>query len=85
LCGSKFTLDGKTEIDSYSSPGLAAMNAVGSLAAANPWAMDFVRRLWATEPTRGKWRYYNGCLYVFGLLHCSGMFRIIGAEQLRPA
>ena len=67
--GSQFALDGKTVYDSFSPPGLAA---------SNPRAMEFVRHLWDVEPTRGKWRYYNGCLYVFGLLHCSGKFRIIG-------
>ena len=45
--------------------------------------MDFVQHLWTIEPTRGRWRYYDGCLYVFGLLHCSGQYRIIGLEPAR--
>jgi endo-1,4-beta-D-glucanase Y len=54
------------------------MNAVASLVSQNPRALDFVRDLWTIEPTRGRWRYYDGCLYLFGLLHLSGRYRMVG-------
>ncbi len=78
--GSAYTLEGQ-ELVNVSSPGLVAMNAAGSLAAANPQALDFVERLWAIRPMRGKWRYYNNCLHLFALLHCAGRYRMIGATQ----
>ncbi len=77
--GNKFTLDGR-RLEASHSPGLVAMNAVASLVATNPRSLDFVRELWTIQPTRGRWRYYDGCLYLFGMLHLSGRYRIIGLE-----
>ncbi len=59
------------------------MNAVASLAASEPRAVAFVQHLWTIAPTRGRWRYYDGCLYLFGLLHCSGKYRMIGLDPAR--
>jgi len=73
--GDQFTLDG-TPISSKHSPGLVAMNAVASLAAANPRAKDFVTALWEAPIPSGQLRYYDGMLYTLSLLHCSGRFRI---------
>ena len=42
--------------------------------------MDFVRHLWSVEPARGQCRYFDNCLYLFALLHCSGKYRMIGLE-----
>ena len=64
--GNMFTLDGR-QLEPPHSPGLVAMNAVASLVATSPRALDFVRELWLVQPTRGRWRYYDGCLYLFGL------------------
>lgn len=75
--GNMFTLDGR-QLEPPHSPGLVAMNAVASLVATSPRALDFVRELWLVQPTRGRWRYYDGCLYLFGLLHASGRYRMIG-------
>ncbi len=36
----------------------------------------FVRALWDTPVPSGKWRYYDGMLYMLGLLQASGSFRI---------
>ena len=36
----------------------------------------FVEALWNTPVPSGQWRYYDGMLYLLGLLHCSGEFRI---------
>ncbi len=73
--GSDFTLDGK-QIGGRHSPGLVATNAVASLAATNPRAKLFVEELWNTRVPFGRLRYYDGMLYMLGMLHCSGEFRI---------
>ena len=44
-----------------------------------PQARDFVEALWASSPPTGQWRYYDGLLYLMGLLHVSGEFRIYDA------
>jgi len=81
--GNCFTLSG-TKTSSDHSPGLVGMNAVASLAATKSQAYDFVNELWKLSAPSGQYRYYDGCLYMFGLLHCSGNFRIWGAEQASP-
>jgi oligosaccharide reducing-end xylanase len=73
--GCVFTLDGKVLEDRHAQ-GLAAMNAVASLAATNPRSRKFVEDLWNMSVPDGKERYYEGLLYMMGLLHCSGEFRI---------
>jgi oligosaccharide reducing-end xylanase len=71
----QFTLDGKP-LSGDHSPGLVATNAVAALAANSPLAGEFVDALWDTPIPSGKWRYYDGMLYTFALLHVSGNFRI---------
>ena len=44
-----------------------------------PQARDFVEALWVSSPPTGQWRYYDGLLYLMGLLHVSGEFRIYDA------
>jgi hypothetical protein len=56
---------------------------VGSLVATNAQARDSVEHLWTIAPTRGRWRYCDGCLHLFGLLHCSGKYKMIGLEPAR--
>jgi oligosaccharide reducing-end xylanase len=73
--GNGFTLDGNQFSDDHS-PGLVAMNAVASLAATHPRAQKFVEDLWNTPIPSGQWRYYDGMLYLMGMLHCGGEFRI---------
>jgi oligosaccharide reducing-end xylanase len=73
--GNRFTLDGK-QFGNDHVTGLVAMNAVASLAATNPRAKQFVEALWNTPVPTGQWRYYDGMLYLLGMLHCSGEFRI---------
>lgn len=73
--GNQFTLDGK-QLSSDHSTGLVAMNAVASLAATHPRAQQFVEALWNTPVPSGQRRYYDGMLYLLGMLHCSGKFRI---------
>ena len=70
----QYAVDGK-ELEGDHSPGLVAMNATASLAASDKKAWAFLEDFWDISPTTGKYRYYDGCLYMMGLLHCSGRFR----------
>jgi oligosaccharide reducing-end xylanase len=72
---SRFTLDGQP-LGSGRSVGLVAMNATASLAATHPNAQQFVTEFWNAPVPSGQFRYYDGMLYLLGLLHCSGEFRI---------
>ena len=72
--GDRWTLDG-TQRGSDHSAGLVACNAVASLASTATSAGSFVTQLWNTAIPSGEWRYYNGCLYMMALLHCSGNFK----------
>jgi endo-1,4-beta-D-glucanase Y len=58
------------------SPGLVAMNAIASLASDSQDAWEFVDALWNTPVPEGKYRYYDGALYMFGMLALSGNYRI---------
>ncbi|MBN2195263.1 MAG: glycoside hydrolase [Polyangiaceae bacterium] len=78
-----FTLDG-TPTGKDSSLGLIATNAVAALAASHPRAKGFVERLYEAKPPVGKWRYYDGLLYLMAMLHLSGNFRIY-APSSAPA
>lgn len=71
----QFTLDGKPLSNDHS-PGLTAMNAVAALASTQPYAGKYVEALWNTPVPEGQYRYYDGLLYLLGMLHCSGEFRI---------
>jgi oligosaccharide reducing-end xylanase len=76
---SRYTLDGKA-LDQDHSLGLVATNAVAALAATDDRASRFVEALYQASPPTGKWRYYNGMLYMLGLLHVSGNFRVYGPQ-----
>lgn len=56
--------------------GLIAMNAVASLAATQPRAKEFAQALWNAPVPAGKYRYYDGMLYMLGMLHCGGEFKV---------
>lgn len=76
--GGQYRLDGtKLEQGSTGGPtaGIVAMNAVASLAASTPVAADFVHALWQQPIPSGQYRYYDGMLYMLGLLHVSGQFQ----------
>lgn len=73
--GNRFTLGGDM-IGRDHSAGLVAMNAVASLAATHPRARQFVEALWNLSTPAGRYRYYDGMLYLLAMLHCSGEFRI---------
>ena len=71
----QFTLDG-TSLSSDHSTGLVSMAAVAALAADPERGKPFVQGLWDSQIPSGKWRYYDGMLYMLGLLHVSGNFKI---------
>ena len=73
--GNQYTLGGKKLSDDHS-PGLVAMNAVAALAATSDVRKQFVRELWETPVPKGRYRYYDGMLYLLGTLQVSGNFRI---------
>ncbi|MDZ7288777.1 MAG: glycosyl hydrolase family 8 [candidate division KSB1 bacterium] len=73
--GNLYTLDGKRLGDDHSA-GLVAMNAVAALAATNENRKDFVAELWNTPIPSGRWRYYDGLLYLLAMLQVSGNFKI---------
>jgi len=70
----RYHLDG-TPIGTDHSLGLLSTNAVASLAASHARAWRFIDELWSARVPQGKWRYYDGLLYLMSLLHVSGQFR----------
>ncbi|MGD8786714.1 MAG: glycosyl hydrolase family 8, partial [Phycisphaerales bacterium] len=71
----QFTLDGNPTGNDHSA-GLVAMNAVASLAATHSRSKQFVEELWNLSVPTGQYRYYDGMLYLFAMLNCSGNYRI---------
>lgn len=71
---SLYSLDGKA-LGGGQTTGLVAMNAVASLAATHPRREQFVRALWDMQPPTGKYRYYDGMLYLLAMLNCSGRYQ----------
>ncbi|HXT11048.1 MAG TPA: glycosyl hydrolase family 8 [Candidatus Angelobacter sp.] len=78
--GNQFTLDGR-QLSKDHSTGLVAMNAVAALAATKPFAKKYAAALWNAPVPDGTYRYYDGLLYMLGMLHCSGEFRIWAPGQ----
>jgi oligosaccharide reducing-end xylanase len=72
---SLYSLDGK-KIGGGQTTGIVAMNAAASLAANHPQRLEFVKALWNRPIPAGQYRYYDGMLYMFGLLHTSGNYRL---------
>ncbi len=73
--GNQYTLSGK-ELGKDHSTGLVAMNAVAAIASTNADRKEFVNALWDVPIPSGYYRYYDGMLYMLGLLQVSGNFRI---------
>jgi oligosaccharide reducing-end xylanase len=71
----QYTLDGK-RLSKDHSLGLISMNAVACLAATISERKKFVEKLWNAFPPEGKWRYYDGLLYMLALLNVSGNFKV---------
>jgi oligosaccharide reducing-end xylanase len=75
----QFALDG-APLSSDHSTGLVSMAAVAALAADRETGEPFVQALWDTQIPSGKWRYYDGMLYMLGMLHVSGNFKIYTSQ-----
>ena len=73
--GNQYTLSGKKLANDHSA-GLVAMNAVAALASMNDDRKEFVEELWNTPVPTGFYRYYDGMLYMLGMLQVSGNFKI---------
>jgi oligosaccharide reducing-end xylanase len=73
--GNQFTLDGRKLGDDHSA-GLVAMNAAACAASTSQHRRAFVEEFWNTPIPSGHYRYYDGMLYMLGLLQVSGQFRI---------
>lgn len=71
----QYTLEG-TPLSSDHSTGLVAMAAVAGMIADPQKGQPFIEALWNADIPTGKWRYYDGMLYLLALLHVSGNFRI---------
>ena len=72
---SLYTVDGQPKAN-YKSGGLIAMNAASGIGTTTPVTQRFVNELWNMPIPSGQWRYYDGMLYMFGLLHASGQYKI---------
>jgi len=70
-----YTLEGKP-LPGEHNEGLVAMNAVASLASTSRYRKDFLDELWDLKIPSGRYRYYDGMLYMMALLQVSGNFRI---------
>jgi len=76
-----YTLDGKV-IQQDHSKGLVAMNAVACIASTYENRVEFIEEFWNTPVPTGKYRYYNGLLYMLGMLNVSGNFRIYHLTEI---
>lgn len=56
--------------------GLVAQNAFVAFGTSPEVATPYVQYLWDIAVPTGVYRYYDGMLYLFGLLHLSGRFRL---------
>ena len=77
-----FTLDGKALTKDHSQ-SIVAMASVAALAADRKTGEPFVRNLWNLSIPDGPYRYYNGLLYMIGLLQTGGRFHVY-APQGKP-
>lgn len=73
----EFTLDGNPLV-SYDEPakGLVSQNALVAFAVEPEKGRPFLQALWDSPIPTGQYRYYDGVLYMFALLHASGNFRM---------
>ncbi len=77
-----FTLEGQPRT-SDSSTSLTAMAAVAALASSREVGEPFVRDLWEAAIPDGKYRYYNGLLYMLGLMQTGGRFHVYSPQGMK--
>jgi hypothetical protein len=73
----RYELNG-TAVGSDRSLGHVMMNSVGSLVGTGTLSQAFSKDAFALQPPTGQYRYYDGVLYLLGLMHISGNYRIYG-------
>lgn len=72
----QFELDGTNPTGNYSE-GMAGANAVGAIALQDEeLKRQYFEQFWQIQFPTGKWRYYNGMVYMLSMLHVTGNFRI---------
>jgi hypothetical protein len=76
-----YDLNGTPKYNADHSIGAVGCNAVASLAADTSISWEFVKELWDSPIPEGKWRYYNGLLYMLSLLNVSGNYRVYMSEN----
>jgi endo-1,4-beta-D-glucanase Y len=81
----QWNLDGTSAGGQQNSTGQIAMNAVAGLAGSTSYVWDFVSDVWNLPVPIGRYRYYDGTLYLLALLHTSGTFRIYLLSGASPA
>ncbi len=78
--GNVFSLDGEKSSGDHSL-GLVTANAVAALASTNENRKEFVEQLWDAKTPTGRFRYYDGILYMLGMLQASGNFKIYDCSK----
>lgn len=68
--------DGRS-LSNWGSAGQTAMIATAAMVTDHENAKIYLKRLWSQATPAGKWRYYDGLLHMFALLHLSGQYRVI--------
>jgi endo-1,4-beta-D-glucanase Y len=77
-----YEVDGTREPGvNYRGEGRNAMNGYGATASDLPYSKDMLQSLWDQDIPTGTFRYYDGFLYMFSLLHASGEFKIHKPEE----
>ena len=72
-----YEIDGTVAMPEALHPlALPATVAQASLAADNPHSREWVERFYHMPMRKGRWRYYDNCLYFFAFLALSGSYRI---------
>lgn len=72
-----FNIDGTKADEARICPiGLPMTVAQSVLAAETECSKEWVLKMWEMPMGRGKWRYYDNCLYFFAFLALSGNYRI---------
>lgn len=74
----EFRLDGTVvrEFASGASKGMVSQNALVAFGVPAANGTPFVETLWDMPVPTGQYRYYDGLLHLFALLHASGNFRL---------
>jgi oligosaccharide reducing-end xylanase len=77
---SQFLIDGTPVQNQHRSAGLIAMNAIAASIATTDVAPEFIDAFWREQVPNGQWRYYDGLLHMFALLHLSGNFTVYNPD-----